>query len=99
MDSLRDRQSELIKTINAINELLKNKDWRTFEELVLEKRWATLERLLLAEAKTREPSLAEIYRLQGRWDEAKKLDLVNYAEVLIKELEGIKIKLQNGSTT
>ena len=88
-EKLIERQSELIRTIEAIGEVLKSKDWKvvreTFEKLV-----ESYERQLLSEAK--KPMLEEnkIYFLQGQVATAKRYDLATYSEMLKKELQGIK---------
>lgn len=92
-ERLNTRRAELIRTIEAIDSVIRSKDWQVlrngFEELVVK-----LERQLLAEAK--KPLIEEnkIYFLQGEISNAKRYDLATYAERLKKELEGIKIKLQ-----
>src|SRR3990167_2966474 len=88
-EKLIERQSELVRTIEAIGEVLKSKDWKvvreTFEKLV-----KSYERQLLSEAK--KPILEEnkIYFLQGQIATAKRYNLATYSEMLKKELQGIK---------
>ena len=88
-EKLIERQSELIRNIEAIGEVLKSKDWKvvreTFEKLV-----ESYERQLLSEAK--KPVLEEnkIYFLQGQIATARRYDLATYSEMLKKELQGIK---------
>lgn len=92
--ALRERQTELIKIIESIDEVLKTKGWQTLKELVFDSRVDSLERQLLAEAKKEEIDPKKIYKLQGELIWSKRYsDLRSYAEMLKKELEGIKLKL------
>lgn len=92
-EKLRERQTELIKTIEAIDGVLRNRDWQVLREY-FEGSVDRLNRQLLAEAKTEEPNLKTIYKLQGELANAKRYDLPTWADKLKKELEGIKINLQ-----
>lgn len=93
--ALRERQTELVKIIESVNEVLKNKGWQTLKELVFDKAVARIDRLLLAEAKKPKVEEDKIYHLQGELTWAKRYaDLKSYAEMLKKELEGINLKLK-----
>ena len=87
---LRDRQTELVLILEAIDEVLKTKGWQTLKELVLDKEVERIERLLLSEAKSEEPNHKVLYRLQGELSKTRRLDLKSYAQVCQKELQGIK---------
>lgn len=92
---LRDRQSELAVIIEAIDEVLKSKAWQTLKGLVWDGRVNSLERQLLTEARTEEIVPKTLYRLQGELTWAKRYaDLKSYAEMLQKELQGIKDNLK-----
>ncbi len=92
---LRDRQTELTLVIEAIHEVLKSKAWQILKELVLDRDLEKIERLLLAEAKSDEPSLKTLAKLQGELLRTRRYgDLKSYAEVLQKELQGIKDNLK-----
>ena len=91
-DKLQDRQNELVRTIEAINEVLSTKAWQTLKELIWDRDIAKIDRLLLAETKKDEPQLKTIYVLQGEYNRSKRYDLRSYAEMLQKELQGIKEK-------
>ncbi len=92
---LRDRQADLILVIEAIDEVLKSKAWQTLKELVLDGLVSRVERLLLSESKGVEVNTANIYRLQGELNWAKRYgDLKSYAEMLKQELQGIKDNLK-----
>ncbi len=96
MDKLRDRQADLALILEAIDEVLKSKAWQTLKELVWDREVERIERLLLADAKSDEPSFKAQYRLQGELTRAKRnSDLKSYAEMLEKELKGIKEKTKN----
>lgn len=92
-DELRKRQTELIKTVEAIDEVIRSNGWQILRE-EFEGLYARLEKQLLNEAKTEEPNLKKIYRLQGEMATAKRFDLPTWEERLKKELQGIKINLQ-----
>ncbi len=92
-DKLIARQSELIKTIEAIDSVLHNRDWQVIRE-VFEKRGESLERQIISHAISKPVDTDEIYILQGRLAEIKRYDLAPYAESLKKELQGIKNNLQ-----
>ncbi len=90
-DKIRDRQNDLIKIIEAIDEVLKTKGWATLKELVWDGRVSSIERQLLSEAKGVEIKTENIYRLQGELNWTKRYaDLKSYAQMCQKELEGIK---------
>lgn len=88
---LRDRQTELIKILEAIDLVLKNKGWQTLKELVFDGVVERLDRQLLSEAKKPGIEADKIYFLQGEQAWARRYaDLKSYAEMLQKELQGIK---------
>ena len=88
---LRDRQEDLIKIIEATEEVLKSKGWQTLRELVWDEIVTRLDRQLLSEAKKSKIEEDKIYFLQGELAWAKRYsDLKSYAEMLRKELQGIK---------
>lgn len=92
--ALRERQTELIRIIESVDEVLRTKGWQTLKELIFDKRVESIERQLMAEAKMDEVVPKKLYKLQGELLGAKRYsDLRSYAEVLKKELEGIKLKL------
>lgn len=92
---LRDRQSDLALIIEAIDETLKTKAWQTLKELVWDRDVERIERLLLVEAKSDEPNIGNLHKLQGELSRSKRYaDLKGYAEMLQKELQGIKDNLK-----
>lgn len=93
-DKLRTRQAELIRIVEAIDEVLKNRSWQVLKEIMFDEIVLRIERQLLAEAKKPRIESELIYTLQGELATAKRYDLATYAERLKKELEGIKLNLQ-----
>lgn len=95
MEELRIREGELINIVKAIDGVLRSEDWKVLEEGLWSRRVETIERLILSAAKDGEINLPAIYKLQGRRDEAKRyLNLKEYGESLVKELEAVKLKLK-----
>lgn len=92
---LRDRQTDLIRILEAIDLVLKDKGWQTLKELVFDGIVERLERQLLTEAKKPVIEAEKIYFLQGEMAWARRYsDLKSYAEMLQKELQGIKDNLK-----
>lgn len=92
-EELTARRAELVRTVEAIDEILKSKQWQTLRELVFGPLEARLERLMIVEAKKPQIEPDKIYVLQGELANAKRYDLAIYAEKCKKELEGIKREL------
>ena len=91
-EKLLERQRELIKTIEALDGVIRSKDWQVIREM-FEKLSLSLERQLLTEAKKPLIEEEKIYFLQGQLATAKRYDLITYQDMLRKELQGIKLKL------
>lgn len=92
---LRDRQRDLIKIIEAIDEVLKLKAWQTLKELVFDGVVVRVNSQLLSEAKKPSIETDKIHHLQGELAWARRYsDLKSYAEMLSKELLGIKENLK-----
>ena len=92
---LRDRQQDLIKILEAIDELLQVKAWQTLEELVFKPLVDRTENRLLNEAKADPLNPGMMLKLQGELTWARRYsDLKSYAEMLKKELLGIKENLK-----
>src|SRR6185295_15648405 len=91
---LRERKTELLKIIAAINALAKNADWNTLKELVFDGLVEKLEKNLQVEVKKNELLPPEIYRLNGQLLWAKRYsNLYKLAEVYKVELNNISKKL------
>lgn len=94
-DKLRDRQTNLVKILEAIDLVLKTSGWQTLKELVFDKVVERIERQLLSESKQFPIDADKIYTLQGELVWAKRYaDFKAYAEMLQKELQGIKDNLK-----
>ena len=93
--AIQARQVELVRIVEAIDEVLKNKGWQTLKELVLDGRVSSIERQLLTLTKADPLNPGLMLKLQGELTWAKRYsDLRSYADVLKQELEGIKLKTQ-----
>lgn len=92
-DQLILKKTELIKTIEAVDEVLHSQAWQVLRE-EFEKRAEVLERQLLNEAKKSPVEADKIYFIQGQILEAKRLDLAPWQDKLKKQLEGIKQHLK-----
>lgn len=91
---LRQRKATLIKLIEAINELSKNKDWQVMTDLLFKGLVEKTEKNLLSEAKQNKLNDPEIYRLQGQLIWAKRYsDLYRLAETYRIELGDITKRL------
>lgn len=90
----QDNQEEiarLTRMVEAIDGLLKTKDWQTLEELHFSKENGRIERLLLSETKKLQVDDKEIYRLQGEEKWAKRYaDIRKWAEFLKNQLTELK---------
>jgi len=95
---LRRRQVELGKILEAIQELVKNKDWQILNSLIFEGMVERLEKSLQVEAKKNELLPAEIYRLQGQLLWARRYNnLYKLAEAYKIELNNITKKLNENA--
>lgn len=95
---LRQRKTELVKIIEAINNLSKNDDWQVLKGLVFDGMVEKLEKTLQAEAKKIELNAPEIYRLNGQLTWAKRYsDLYKLAETYKAELNNITKKLNENA--
>lgn len=82
--------ARLTRLIEAIDGVLRTKDWQTLEELHFTQETDRVERLLLSEAK-KDLNDREIYRLQGEMKWAKRYaDIRKWAEFLKNQLENLK---------
>lgn len=84
-------QARLTKLIEAIVNLLENKDWRTLQELHFSQEEERVSRLLLGEAHKSPLDDKEIYRLQGEMKWARRYaDLVAFVKLLKNQLDKLK---------
>jgi hypothetical protein len=71
-DSLKERESRLVRLIESLKALEKGREWSTLREFLFDGALETLENRLATASKKPELDLPEIYRLQGRILEARK---------------------------
>jgi len=64
-EALRERDSKLVRVIEALDAIIESNEWRTLKEEVFDEVHASVERRLQAEANKSEVALPELYRLQG----------------------------------
>lgn len=83
------RKGSIAKLLEAVDSILTSKGWSTLKAEFYEER-QRLNRVLLAEAKKQEPSLPEMYRLQGRLDAMQRFDLDHMKEKLLKEFDSLQ---------
>ena len=83
--------ARLTRLIEAIDGVLRTKDWATLEELHFSQEKRRIERLLLSEAKKLPVNDKEIYRLQGEMKWALRYaDIRKWAEFLKNQLTELK---------
>lgn len=90
--TIRERDTHLVRLIEAITAIQSNPAWSTLKE-EFDGEIARLNRLLLAEAKKVVIDTAEQYRLQGRIESAKKYSLEKLLEDSMTEHDTIRRKL------
>ena len=93
---LRQRESELVKVIEAMRRVSENEDWQYLKKTLFDKSVETLEQMILHEAKG-EVRNNELYRLQGRLMEAKRHDFENLAQAFKVELEKTRKTLEQNA--
>lgn len=91
-DKLIARRVELVRIVEAIDGVIHSKEWQVLRE-EFEERVENLERQLLTEAKSPKLEVEKIHFLQGQIAEVRRFDLPLWADKLKKELEGIKLRL------
>lgn len=90
--ALVERDTHLVRLIEAIHEIQSTSAWSTLKE-EFDEEMARLNRLLIAEAKKAVIDAPEIYRLQGRIESARKHSLENLFTSAMNEHNTIKRKL------
>lgn len=90
---LRERESALIKIIEAIQLVIVSNEWSTLKTLVFDSRIESLEKQLKSESEGHTLNDSEIYRLQGRLFEARKYNLDKLQETYREELSKIKKRI------
>jgi hypothetical protein len=93
---LQKQQGELVKLVEAINQVEISDSWRELKKLLLDGVVESLEKNLKSEAEKSEVSLPKIYRLQGQLEWAKKyVDLKKMVDWKKVELESIKNQIKH----
>ncbi len=89
--ALRERESKLVRMINAIDGVSESADWNILKAELFEPVSLSLEHKLMTEVKAEEINEPEIYRLQGQLVWARKYSkLEDLREVFKVELTNIK---------
>lgn len=92
---LRERESELVNQIQALDEVNQSEAWKVLEGSIFGPLVETLEKRIKTEVEKVKIDEAELYRLQGQKAWAKKYaDLSRLSEILKTELKAIKQRLQ-----
>lgn len=89
---LRERETKLLRLLEAIQAF--GKEWSTLKDELFDGRLELLERMLSAESKKAEIDVSELYRLQGRINEVKRI--MNITESGPRELAAIRKRLTPG---
>lgn len=89
--TIRERDAYLVRLIEAIQDIQSTSAWSTLKE-EFDGEIAKLNRLILAESKNQTINLAELYRLQGRLESAKKYALDALLANTLQERDTIKKK-------
>ena len=88
---LQERQSELVKIVEAFASLEKSKEWETLKELVFDKELQGIENRMKSESNKPVIDTTVLYRLQGRKEFARQFcDVKRYVNFLVQQLEEIK---------
>src|SRR3990167_4773858 len=78
-------ETELIEIIDALEHISGSKYWKVLEQKILNKDFESLQKRL-----RNEKNPTEVYRLQGRLNQAEKLDLTRELQARKAELQGIR---------
>lgn len=89
-ESYRERQSTLIRILEAIDGLRNSEEWSTLKKEIFDSRVESLEKQMRNESESNEIKDSNLYRLQGRLFEARKYDLDKLREIHLSELSKIK---------
>lgn len=87
---LRERESTLIRIIEAIENIAQLPEWSTLKTLIFDSRIEHLEKQLKSESEQNKLNESEVYRLQGRLFEARKYNLETLQKMYRDELTNIK---------
>src|SRR3990167_10692666 len=81
-------ETELIEILEALEHINGSKYWKVLEQKILNKDFESLQKQL-----RNEKNPTEIYRLQGRLNQAEKLDLNKELQVRKLELKNLRSKI------
>lgn len=85
----RERAGRLVVLIESIGKILASTEWSTLKHEEFDAEIPRLTRLLTQEAKKKTVDVAELYRYQGRLEEARKYSLDSLLQKYRFELETI----------
>lgn len=92
---LREKQTELVKILEALDGLSKIKEWKVLQELLFAPSLEAIERQVKNEALALEIDEKKLYKLQGEWVWARQfMNVSEFTKTLKHQLEGIKNKLK-----
>lgn len=94
---VQEREAFLVRVIEAIVEVEKNSDWKFVRKEIFDPRVAHIERLLAQEFKKPLLNEPEVYRLQGRLQEAERFQIDKLVETFKVELENIRKRKNENS--
>lgn len=95
LERLRGRDARLVKLIEALGSLKKNKEWSTLREELFDGDLDSLERRQVTEANKLEVNLPTLYRLQGQIQQARRWDLDSLLVQYQAELANIRKTLES----
>lgn len=91
LPKLREKESELVKIIEAISGISETVEWEVLERAIFDKLVETLDRRMTMETNKQELNNPEIYRLQGQLIWARKYaDFGGLADAYRAELTNIR---------
>lgn len=87
---VQEREAFLVRIIEALVEVEKDTSWKYIRREIFDPRVAHIERLLAQEFRKPLINESEIYRLQGRIQEAERFQIDKLVETFKVELENIR---------
>lgn len=96
-ERLRERDSELVRIVEALDVIIASTEWHTLKDLVFDKELVSIASKIMRETSKPELSLPELYRLQGekKWS-ARFSSLELLRNKYHTELVGIRKRLTLG---
>ena len=100
VDSLKEREQKLIRTIEALEDVQNTKSWSSLKQEVFDTLPADLNKQIGAEAKKLNPDIQKLNRLSGELKWAERFsDLSKYGNELRVELRNIRQTLYGKTET